>query len=150
MTVHHALVLGVVLVTAGSALAQSQFRKPEDAVRYRKSVMAVMQEHLGSVGAMVSGRQPFNAKAVADHAQVLAVLAPLQFAGFTKETENLSNKVKPELWMAWDKAKSAADKMNTETQNLLAASKTGNIDAIKKTFGDVAGSCKSCHDAYRE
>ncbi len=150
MKVRQALMLGLVLVAEGSALAQAQFRKPEDAVRYRKSVMAVMQEHLGSVGAMANGRQPFNAKAAADHAQVLAVLAPLQFAGFTKDTENLSNKVKPELWMALDKAKSAADKMNVETQNLLAASKTGNLDAVKKAFGEVAGSCKSCHDAYRE
>ena len=49
-----------------------------------------------------------------------------------------------------DKVKAGADKMMTAAVALDAAAKTGNLDAIKKAFGETAASCKACHDAYRE
>lgn len=37
-----------------------------------------------------------------------------------------------------------------EAMKLNAAAKTGNLDQIKAAFGNVAGSCKACHDSFRE
>lgn len=39
--------------------------------------------------------------------------------------------------------------MVAEAAKLEAATKTGNLDAIKVAFGAVGGSCKACHDAFR-
>ena len=48
--------LVVTVIAAGAALtslsAAAQFQKPEDAIKYRQSVMTVMANHLGRVGAM--------------------------------------------------------------------------------------------------
>ena len=36
-----------------------------------------------------------------------------------------------------------------ETGKLLAAAKTNNLDNLKTAFGSTAGTCKACHDAFR-
>lgn len=33
---------------------------------------------------------------------------------------------------------------------LNAAAKTGNLDNLKKAFGESAKTCKACHDAFRK
>jgi cytochrome c556 len=37
-----------------------------------------------------------------------------------------------------------------ETGKLQVAAKTGNLDNMKKAFGDTAAVCKTCHDAFRK
>ena len=45
--------------------AAAQFQKPEDAIKYRKSAMALQGATLGQVFAMANGRVPFDAKVAA-------------------------------------------------------------------------------------
>ncbi len=149
MKLRHALLLAATLATV-SASAQAQFQKPEDAVKYRQNALFVMGQHFGRVGAMANGRVPFEAKAVQDNMAVVLTMSKLPWAGFGPETESIKSKAKPELWMETDKVKAAADKMMGEVVKLDAAARTGNLDAIKKAFGETAASCKACHDAYRQ
>ncbi len=44
----------VVVVVFGAAYAQ--FSKPDDAIRYRKSVMFLIAQHFGRMGAVVKGK----------------------------------------------------------------------------------------------
>lgn len=44
-----------------SSMASAQFAKPEDAIKYRKNALFVMQQHYARVGAMAAGRVPFDA-----------------------------------------------------------------------------------------
>lgn len=148
MKLTHALALSAALL--GSTAAQAQFQKPEDAVRYRQSALFIMGQHFGRIGAMASGRAPFDAKVAQDNAAVVVAMSKLPWAGFTPNTENIKSRAKPELWMEMDKVKAAADKMMASAVALDAAAKTGNLDAVKKAFGDTAASCKACHDNYRE
>ena len=46
--------LTVVAAIAFSAPVSAQFQKPEDAAKYRQSVMTVMGNHFGRIGAMVN------------------------------------------------------------------------------------------------
>ncbi len=148
MQLRHALFLSAALLSSTAAMAQ--FQKPEDAVKYRQSALFVMGQHFSRIGAMANGRVPFDAKAAQDNAAVVMAMSKLPWAGFTPNTENIKTKAKPELWMEMDKVKAAADKMMASAVALDAAAKTGNLDAVKKAFGDTAASCKACHDAYRE
>jgi cytochrome c556 len=148
MKLPHALALSVALLSSGAALAQ--FQKPEDAVKYRQSALFVMGQHFARIGAMASGRAPFDAKLAQDNAAVVMAMSQLPWAGFTPNTESLKSRAKPELWMEMDKVKAAADKMMVSAVALDAAAKTGSLDAVKKAFGETAASCKACHDAYRE
>ncbi|MDB5846667.1 MAG: cytochrome [Rhodoferax sp.] len=144
----------VSLVLAASALALSvpasaQFAKPEDAIKYRQSALFVMSQHFGRIGAMVNGRVPFDAKAAADNADIVATMAQLPWAAFGPGTDKGNTKAKPEIWAEQAKFKEHSDKLIAETGKLAVAAKTGNLDTLKTAFGSTAGSCKACHDAFR-
>jgi len=137
------------LAMAGPASAQ--FAKPEDAVKYRQSVMFVMAQHFGRIGAMVNGRVPYDAKAAADNAELVAELSKLPWAGFGPGTDKVTpTRAKPELWVEAAKFKENNEKLVAETGKLLAAAKTNNLDNLKVAFGATANACKTCHDAFRK
>lgn len=134
---------------AVAAPASAQFAKPEDAIKYRQSALFVMAQHFGRIGAMANGRVPFDAKAAADNAEVVADMAKLPWAGFVAGSDKGSTKAKAEIWTEQAKFKEASDKLIAESTKLAAAAKTGNLDAVKTAFGATAGTCKACHDAFR-
>jgi cytochrome c556 len=146
------LILAAVAV-AGlmSALpAAAQFAKPEDAIKYRKAAFTVMATHFGRIGAMASGKAPFDAKAAADNADIALMMSKLPYAAFPEGTDKGETRAKPEVWAEGDKFRAAASKMQEEMVKLDAAAKTGNLDQIKAAFGPVGQACKACHDHFRK
>ena len=138
------------LMLATSMPAQAQFAKPEDAIKYRKASFTVMAAHFGRLGAMANGRVPYDAKAAAENADVVATLSKLPWAAFGEGTDKGDTRAKPEIWKEAAKYKEAADKMQAEIVKLNTAAKAGNIDALKAAFGPAAASCKACHDNFRK
>ena len=130
--------------------AAAQFQKPEDAIKYRQSAMALQGNHLGRVFAMANGRMPFDAKVAADNIEIVATLNRLQFAGFVDGSAVGNTRAKPEIWAEKDKWNAAVAKSQEEVVKLTAAGKSGNLDQIKAAVGGVGQSCKACHDNYRK
>ena len=141
-----ALALAAMAATL-SAPAAAQFAKTEDAIKYRQGALFVIGQHFGRLGAMAQGKIPFDAKAAQDNADVVLNMSKLPWAGFGAGTEG--GKAKPAIWKEQAKYKEHADKFEAEAVKLAAAAKTGNLDNLKAAFGDAAGTCKACHDAYR-
>ena len=141
-----ALALAAMAATL-SAPAAAQFAKAEDAIKYRQGALFVLGQHFGRLGAMAQGKIPFDAKAAQDNAEVVLNMSKLPWAGFGAGTEG--GKAKPAIWKEQAKYKEHADKFEAEAVKLAAAAKTGNLDNLKAAFGDAAGTCKACHDAYR-
>jgi cytochrome c556 len=142
-------------VTALAALAvtlpaAAQFQKPEDAIKYRQSAMALQGHHLGRVFAMTSGRVPFDAKVAAEQIEIVAMINRLQFAAFVEGSDKGDTKAKPSIWTDKDKWAAAVAKSQEDVAKLAAAGKTGNLDPIKAAFGAVGQSCKGCHDTFRK
>ena len=138
------------VLIALSAPASAQFAKPEDAIHYRQGALTVMGTHFGRLGEMVKGKVPFDAKAAQDNAAIVAEMAKLPWAAFGPGTDKGGNtKAKSEIWTEQAKFKTGSDKLIAETDKLLAASKTGNLDALKTAFLATADTCKSCHDAFK-
>ena len=133
-----------------AAPASAQFAKPEDAIKYRKNALFVMQQNFSRVASMASGRTPFDAKVAAESAETAAYLSKLPWAAFMADTDKGETKAKPEIWKEPAKFKDASEKTQAEMVKLAAASKTGNIDQIKTAVAAVGGSCKACHDAFRK
>lgn len=145
------LLTAAALVGMATALpAAAQFAKPEDAIKYRQSAMFLQSQHMARIGAMVSGRVPFDAKAVAENAEVLATVTKLPFAAFIDGTDKGTTRAKPEIWAEKDKFMAGATKMQEEVVKLNAAAKTGNPDQVKAAFGAVGQACKGCHDNYQK
>jgi cytochrome c556 len=145
------LMTGAALLGTAIALpAAAQFAKPEDAIKYRKAAMSVMGAHVGRIFAMANGKVPFDAKAVTDNAEIAAAMSKWQFSGFVPGSDKGDTKAEPKIWAEMDKFRERADKSQDDLVKLNAASKTGNIDAIKAAVGAVGQSCKACHDNYRK
>jgi cytochrome c556 len=135
---------------AMSLPAQAQFAKSEDAIKYRKNSFFVMQQHWARVGAMTSGRVPFDAKLAQENMEIVSVLSKMPWAAFGDGTEKGDTRAKQEIWKESVKFKEHAEKFQAEVTKVNIAAKAGNIDALKAAFGPAAASCKACHDSFRK
>jgi cytochrome c556 len=133
--------------------AMAQFAKPEDAIKYRQSAFSVMGTHFGRLGAMANGKVPFDAKAAADNAAIVEAMSKLPHAAFIDGSDKGGNtKALPLIWTEKTKFIASGDKLMAEATKLAAVTKAPGLtlDQLKAAFGNTAGTCKACHDAYKE
>ena len=144
------MVAAALTAIAAALPVAAQFAKPEDAIRYRRAAFTVMSTHFGRVAAMANGKVPFDAKAVADNAEIATIVSKLPFAGFVPGSDLGDTKAEPKIWAEMEKFRAAAAKMQDEMSKLNVVAKTGNVDAIKAAVGETGRACKACHDNYRK
>jgi len=137
------------LLACGQAAAQ--FRSPDDAVEYRQGALAVMGNHFGRIGAMVSGKAPFDAKAAQANADLVLTLSHLPWPAFIDGSDKGDTNAKPEVWSQPEKFKAASAKFQDAAVKLAAAAaKATKADDLKAAFSATADTCKSCHDDFRK
>ncbi|MBK9952963.1 MAG: cytochrome c [Candidatus Competibacteraceae bacterium] len=141
-------VLGLSFLSAASAADP----KPEDATRYRQSVYTVIGWNFKPIGAMMKGEIPFDAAAVARHAQYVEMMSKAAIEGLSeglrpdavKDTE-----AKPEIWTDWGQFETKMNDFQQEATKLVRVAKGGDQGAIKAQFGKTAETCKACHKEFR-
>jgi len=136
-------------LTAASAADQ----KPEDAAKYRQSLYTIIGWNFKPIGAMVKGKAPFDAAAVARHAQYVELMSKAALEGFPKGSgpDAVKNtEAKPEIWTNWDKFETAMNDFQQEATTLTEVAKGGDEATIKAQFRKTAETCKSCHKEFRE
>ncbi|MEO7851416.1 MAG: cytochrome c [Rubrivivax sp.] len=142
--------VALTLAAATMALpAAAQFQKPEDAIKYRQAVFTVMGTSFGRIGAMTSGKAPFDAAAAASNAEIATMMSKLPYTAFIDGTASGDTKAKPEIWSEPAKFKAAAEKMQIAMADLNVAAKSGNEAQIKTAFGATGQTCKACHDDFK-
>jgi cytochrome c556 len=146
-------VLNKSLLVAAAALlvasAHAQFAKPEDAYKYRASVMTLQGAHMGRINAQLKSGTP-HMQVISENVALLDTLNKLFFTAFPEGSDMVaSSRAKPEIWTEPAKFKQYADKLNTEVIRLSAAAKTGDPAATRSAFSSVAQACKACHDDFR-
>jgi len=135
---------------AASLPATAQFQKPEDAVKYRESVMTVMANRFGRIGAMTQGRVPYDAALATQNAELVATMSRLPWDGFVEGTAGTGKgRASTKIWSDRAKFDDDAKKMQDEVAKLVVASRTNNLDNVKAAFGSVGQACKACHDNFR-
>ena len=125
--------------------------KPEDAIKYRRGVMAAQGWNFGNMGAMVKGEKPFDKEEFVRRAENLAALSKMSLEGFTIDGSNEGDtKAKAEVWAEMDKFKGGTEKLASESAKLAQVARGGDMGAIKPQFNEVAKVCKGCHDNFRK
>lgn len=130
----------------GSAQAQ---QKPEDVIKYRKAVMTVQSWNMRPLALMVKGQQPYDAALFAWYAGVIQSTSFMLPDAFLPGSDKGDTRAKPEIWKDAAKFKQAVDNFNADATRLVAATKAGNLDAVKGPFGALAKNCGSCHNEFR-
>jgi cytochrome c556 len=142
-------ILGLGLLTVVSAAGP----KPEEAVDYRQSVYTVIGWNFKPIGAMIKGEIPFDAAAVARHAQYVELMSKAALEGFPKGSGPDAVKdteAKAEIWTNADKFETAMNNFQQEATKLAEVAKGGDETAIKAQFGKTAETCKACHKEFRK
>jgi cytochrome c556 len=137
------------LLACGSAAAQ--FKGADDAIEYRQGALGVMGHHFGVIGAMASGKLPFDARAAQANADLVVTLSRLPWPAFVPGSDQGDTNARPEVWSQADRFKADAQKLQDAAVKLAAAAaKATKPDDLKAAFGAAADTCKSCHDDFRK
>lgn len=144
------ILICIVFVAAALGGAYAQFAKPQDAIKYRQSVMFLIGQHFGRMGAMVKEQIPFNQQVFDDNAMVVETLSRLPWeAAMVPGTDSGDTTLNSELFMKPAKFREAFQNFETQTAKLVSLAQSGDFTAIKAQFGEVGKSCKACHDQFR-
>ncbi|OQS35867.1 c-type cytochrome [Chromobacterium haemolyticum] len=101
------------------------------------------------MGAVVRGRDPYQKDAFIRQADALNLIAAEPFNHFPANSISGKSRAKPEIWSQPAKFQADKDAFLKAVADLRQAARGGDLAAIKKNYGAVAQSCKSCHDAFR-
>jgi cytochrome c556 len=148
------LIAWIGTAAAGAALclpANAQFAKPEDAIKYRQSALFVMAQHFGRLGAMASGKAPYDAKAALENAEFVETMSHLPWSAFAPGTDHgRETRAKPEIWSEQAKFREAQDRLIGETPKLVAAARTSSVESLKPAVQATSTACKNCHDQFHK
>lgn len=142
----------ILLPLCASLLSTSTFAqtKPEDAIKYRRSVYTVLLWNWMPMNAMVRGRIAFDAQEFARRAERVAALAPQLLEGFPEGSDTgATTEAKPEIWANFEDFSAKMKDLETESAALAVIAKGGDEAAIKEQFAKTGGACKACHDKYK-
>jgi len=148
------MIAALVAAVAGGGVLEvaAQQRKPEDAVKMRRSALTLMSWNFGTLGAMAKGQIPYDQAEAVRRAESVSFLSHLPWEGFVKgtSTQDISDtRALPEVWNQPDKFKSNAERLESETAKLVQAAKSGDAGQLKTQFGATAKACSNCHDDFR-
>jgi len=144
----------VAAVLLASTAVQAQM-KPEEMVETRQAGYQFMSWNMGKIKAqVVDGKEPYDQAKVAAAANAIAAIAnsgmgSLYSPDTTTEQLGKATRLKPEFFQNLDEAGQIGRKFTAAANQLAKVAAEGDQAAIKKAFGDVGGSCKSCHDKFR-
>lgn len=143
-----ALVLSAAAFLAAGPLAAKP--SAEDAVEFRQAVMNVYAWNLNGMRDMARGDVAFDAAAFASYAADLAAAANLDVArGFPEEAQTEESEARDEIWLNWDGFLEKREALKAAAAKLVEVSASGDESAMKEQFGKTAGTCKGCHDDFR-
>lgn len=143
------LAVSVVAATTLLGVAIAQDARVAQQVKLRQSAYTVLGAQMGLMGAMASGRAPFDANAFRAAAERAAAMGNYVPELFPAGSITPSSKAKPELWQQQAEFQRLMKDMQTKVTALATTARGGDLEAIKPAFGATGASCKACHDKYK-
>ncbi|MDO5070802.1 MAG: cytochrome c [Neisseria zoodegmatis] len=134
---------------ADKAPAAATSPSAKASVEQREQLMEGFKKQMGAMAKMVKGEAPFDAAAFQKAADELDANAGKPWEHYTPESAKEESEAKPEIWSKPDEFKKEINKFTTAAAALKTAAASGKLDDVKKPFGEVGQSCKSCHDSFR-
>ncbi|WP_462156919.1 c-type cytochrome [Pseudoalteromonas sp. GB56] len=147
----HAIIAAVVLAAGStSALANSVFEKPEDAIDYRQSAFSLIRVQIGDMGDMLKGKIPFDAERFQQRANNAAALSQMPWEAFVAGSDKGETDALPAIWEDRATFDAKADAFAKYAQELAVAAQTGDKEQIVPAFQNWAKGCKDCHKSFKD
>jgi cytochrome c556 len=147
--------LTILAIAATGTLGQAQMdkRAAEGAVRYRQSTMNVLYNNFGPLGAMASGKAPFDAKkaqTLATRAVFMSNIAAEVFPAGSGPESGVTTKAKAQIWTDQAEFQKLMKDAHDKLEALAKATRSGKLETMKAAFGPAGAACKACHDKFKE
>lgn len=141
-----ALALCLVSVTAVGTPALA-----DDAgeIKYRQAVMKSIGGHMGAIVGILKGRSA-NKDHLVTHARGITNLAGITGTIFPPGSDFGETEALPAVWEKPDEFAKAVRMFEIAAKDMLAASESGDMAAVGTALGKLGGSCKNCHENFRE
>jgi len=145
------IVVCAIVMSMVAGVAVAQFAKPEDAIKYRKSVMVLIAQHFKSMGAVVQGKSEFARDYFAADAETVKHLATLPWDAFLEPgTDKGDTTMSSAVFDKKDDFMKTAKTFQENTALLAEAAQGADLNGIKGPFNAVAQDCKACHKPFRK
>ncbi len=141
-----AAALGASASYATFVMAQA---KPDVLVKQRVAVMTLQGKYFGPLGAMASGKAPYNVEVVRRNAGFLDNLSRMPWDGFQPGTKGEKSRALPAVYDNKAKFDETASQLENEVSKLVAVSRSGDEAAVKAQITAVGKTCGACHDNFR-
>ena len=143
-----AVIVAVAAVTTLQAFAASD---PQNAIKYRQSVMKAIGAHIGAIVSVVKGEVGFTAD-VAAHARGIQEMSQLVPHLFPKDTDNFSEPntyARPEIWEEQAKFDAAVKAFQAASAKLVQIAEAGDPSAYGGGLQELGKACGACHKPFR-
>lgn len=140
--------LKVLLIAAGSMLSGVMYADGEVEANYRQSVMKSVGGHMSAMGNIL--RNQVHTGDLALHARGLATLSDIVPNVFPAGSDVEKSKALPDIW---EDPEAFAEKMGDfrkAAKDMAAAAESGDMGQIGPAIQALGGSCKGCHDDFKE
>jgi len=122
----------------------------DKATEYRQGLMHVVGWNFSPLSAMVKGKMAFDAAEFSKRADRLVFLSDQVLEGFQKAPpKGVNTDAKPEIWTSFDDFSTKAKDFATEAKALGDIAKAKDEAKDKEQFKKLAGTCKACHEKYK-
>ena len=149
LAVRSVLIAGMVIgAVLPAAIAQEA--KPDDAVKYRESLMDIVGGHTKSFFAVLGGKVQ-HPEDLAWHADSLAEASKRVKGAFAQNTagSGVKTEAKDAIWASGSEFTKLAGDFETAAANLSKAVASKDQAAIGAAAKAVGGACKGCHDKFK-
>ena len=109
-----------------------------------------MYHNFADISAMLRGKKEMNTDVLSVRAQNVAALAKLPLEAFKMKSAKGDTEALPAIWEDFSDFESKMKDFENASAKLASVAQTGDVKAIKKAFGGVGKTCKSCHKAYKK
>lgn len=136
-------------LTAVSSVPAVFAADSKDQIEHRKAIMEGAAGHLSAIFSTLKDPGKF-ADNYQFHADSLYTLAKISADTFPEGSDKGKTKASADIWAKPDEFKQAVDAFIDTTEGLSQAAKTDDIGALVAAAKEVGGSCKGCHDDFKE
>jgi cytochrome c556 len=139
--------IAAVVLSAGFASAALAHSGATGVVKQRMETMKSMGDTMKQLGAMMQGKQAFDAAIVAGRTSVMKQHAAELPKMFPKGSTQHPSEALPKIWESFE----AFSKITSELESTSSAlGDVKSADALPVAMTAVGKTCKACHQDYRK
>ena len=120
-------------------------------VKERMDAMTEISRNVKLIGEMIKGKTAYDSAEIARAGQAIAAHAgDAMTVLFPEGSLKKPSEASPEIWNDWPEFSKYADSLQTSALSLQdLAESDADQKEVARAFGKVAGTCKTCHEAFR-